>query len=219
MKTTFQHIVHDIPKLVRVDTENGRLYQTPSGRAYPSVTSVLGILGKQHIMEWRKRVGEEEANRISGRATRRGTAVHSLCESYLRNEEVEPGPFDLETFRSLRPLSDRINNIHCLETQLYSNYLQVAGTADCIAEFDGKRSVIDFKTSTRVKSRDDIHGYFMQAAAYAVMFEELTKIPVGRLVVLMAVDDEDSLVFVEKRDEWIDRFIQVREDYSKLYQR
>lgn len=219
MKTTFQHIVHDIPKLVRVDTENGRLYQTPSGRAYPSVTSVLGILGKQHIMEWRKRVGEEEANRISGRATRRGTAVHSLCESYLRNEEVEPGPFDLDTFRSLQPLLDRIDNIHCLETQLYSNYLQVAGTVDCIAEFDGKMSVIDFKTSTRVKSRDDIHGYFMQAAAYAVMFEELTKIPVGRLVVLMAVDDEDSLVFIEKRDEWIGEFIKIREDYSKLNNR
>lgn len=219
MKTTFQHIVHDIPKLVRVDTENGRLYQTPSGRAYPSVTSVLSILGKREIMEWRKRVGEEEANRISGRATRRGTVVHSLCESYLLNEEVEPGPFDLDTFRSLQPLLDRINNIHCLETQLYSNYLQVAGTVDCIAEFDGKMSVIDFKTSTRVKSRDDIHGYFMQTAAYAVMFEELTKIPVGRLVVLMAVDNEDSLVFIEKRDNWIGKFIQVREDYSKIHNR
>ena len=219
MKTTFHHIVHDIPKLVRVDTENGRLYQTPSGRAYPSVTSVLSILGKREIMEWRKRVGEEEANRISGRAKSRGTAVHSLCESYLRNEKVEPGPFDLDTFRSLQPLLDRIDNIHCLETQLYSNYLQVAGTVDCIAEFDGKTSVIDFKTSTRVKSRDDIHGYFMQTSAYAVMFEELTKIPVGRLVILMSVDNEDPLVFVEKRDDWIDQFIKIREDYSKLYQR
>lgn len=219
MKTTFHHIVHDIPKLVRVDTENGRLYQTPSGRAYPSVTSVLSILGKREIMEWRKRVGEEEANRVSGRAKSRGTAVHSLCESYLRNEKVEPGPFDLDTFRSLQPLLDRIDNIHCLETQLYSNYLQVAGTVDCIAEFDGKTSVIDFKTSTRVKSRDDIHGYFMQTSAYAVMFEELTKIPVGRLVILMSVDNEDPLVFVEKRDDWIDQFIKIREDYSKLNNR
>ena len=219
MKTTFHHIVHDIPKLFRVDTENGRLYQTPSGRAYPSVTSVLSILGKREIMEWRKRVGEEEANRVSGRAKSRGTAVHSLCESYLRNEKVEPGPFDLDTFRSLQPLLDRIDNIHCLETQLYSNYLQVAGTVDCIAEFDGKTSVIDFKTSTRVKSRDDIHGYFMQTSAYAVMFEELTKIPVGRLVILMSVDNEDPLVFVEKRDEWIGEFIKIREDYSKLNNR
>lgn len=170
-------------------------------------------------MEWRKRVGEEEANRVSGRAKSRGTAVHSLCESYLRNEKVEPGPFDLDTFRSLQPLLDRIDNIHCLETQLYSNYLQVAGTVDCIAEFDGKTSVIDFKTSTRVKSRDDIHGYFMQTSAYAVMFEELTKIPVGRLVILMSVDNEDPLVFVEKRDDWIDQFIKIREDYSKLNNR
>lgn len=219
MKTTFQHIKHDFPKLSRIDGKDARLYQTSSGRAYPSVTSVLSIIGKREIMEWRERVGEEEANRISGRAARRGTAVHSLCESYLLNEKTEPGPFDLETFKSLKPLLDRIDNIHCLETQLFSDYLQVAGTVDCVAEFDGKMSIIDFKTSRRVKSRDEIHGYFMQTAAYAVMFEELTKIPVGRLVILMAVDDESPLVFIEKRNDWIQQFIQVREDYSKLMNR
>lgn len=219
MKTTFQHIKHDIDKLVRVDSPNGRVYQTPSGKSYPSVTSVLGILGKKEIMEWRARVGEEEANRVSARAARRGTAVHTLCENYLLNKEVEPGPFDLETFNSIRPFLDRINNIHCLETQLYSDYLQVAGTVDCIAEFDGKTSIIDFKTSKRIKTRDDIHGYFMQTSAYAVMFEERTGIPVGKLVIIMSVDDEKPLLFVEKRDDWIHRFIELRQDYSKLYNR
>ena len=217
MKIAFQHIHHDIPKLVRVDSPEGRKYQTPSGKSYPSVTSIVGLLGKAGIAEWRARVGEEEANRISARAARRGTHIHSLCEGYLRNEEVKPGLFDLETFDSIKPLLNRINNIHCLETQLYSDYLQVAGTVDCIAEFDGKMSVIDFKTSGRVKSRDDIHSYFMQTAAYAVMFEELTQIPVDRLVVIMAVDDEGSFLFIEKRDDWIDKFIEVRKDYSKLY--
>lgn len=219
MKTTFQHIKHDIDKLVRVDSPNGRIYQTPTGKSYPSVTSVLGILGKKEIMEWRARVGEEEANRVSARAARRGTAVHTLCENYLLNKEVEPGPFDLETFNSIRPFLDRINNIHCLETQLYSDYLQVAGTVDCIAEFDGKTSIIDFKTSKRIKTRDDIHGYFMQTSAYAVMFEERTGIPVGKLVIIMTVDDEKPLLFVEKRDDWIHRFIELRQDYSKLYNR
>lgn len=219
MKTTFQHIKHDIDKLVRVDSPNGRIYQTPTGKSYPSVTSVLGILGKKEIMEWRARVGEEEANRVSARAARRGTAVHTLCENYLLNKEVEPGPFDLETFNSIRPFLDRINNIHCLETQLYSDYLQVAGTVDCIAEFDGKTSIIDFKTSKRIKTRDDIHGYFMQTSAYAVMFEERTGIPVGKLVIIMSVDDEKPLLFVEKRDDWIHRFIELRQDYSKLYNR
>jgi hypothetical protein len=217
MKTQFQHIKHDIGKLVRIDTPDGRRYQTPSGRAYPSVTSVLGILGKAEILAWRARVGEEEANKVSARAARRGTAIHSLCEDYLLNKEVNVGPFDLETFKSIQPFLNRINNIHCLETQLYSDYLQTAGTVDCIAEFDGKMSIIDFKTSKRIKTRDDIYGYFMQTAAYAVMFEERTGIPVGKLVIIMSVDDENPLLFIEKRDDWIHRFIELRQDYSKLY--
>jgi genome maintenance exonuclease 1 len=216
MKTTFHHIHHEIDKLTRIDSPGGRLYQTPTGRSYPSVTSVLGILGKAEILEWRKRVGEDEANRISSRAARRGTAIHTLCEHYLLNENVNPGPFDLDTFKSLKPYLDNINNIHCLETQLYSDFLQVAGTVDCIAEYEGKLSIIDFKTSKRVKSRDDIHGYFMQTAAYAVMFEERTGIPVGKLVIIMSVDDDKPLIFKEKRDDWINRFIELREDYSKL---
>jgi genome maintenance exonuclease 1 len=140
-----------------------------------------------------------------------------LCENYLLNKEVNPGPFDVDTFKSIQPLLDRIDNIHCLETQLYSDHLQVAGTVDCIAEFDGRMSVIDFKTSKRIKSRDDIHSYFMQTSAYAVMFEERTGIVVDRLAILMSVDDEQPLLFIEKRDEWVDRFIEVRKDYSKMY--
>jgi len=213
----FNHIQHDIPKLVRVDSPEGRKYQTPSGKSYPSVTSVVGLLGKEAIREWRARVGEEEANRVSARAARRGTTIHSLCENYLLNKEVKPGLFDVETFDSIKPLLNRINNIHCLETQLFSDHLQVAGTVDCIAEFDGRVSVIDFKTSSRIKSREDIPGYFMQTSAYAVMFEELTRIPVDRLVVIMSVDDEAPLLFIEKRDDWIGQFIELRNDYSKLY--
>lgn len=215
MKTKFQHIAHDIPNLVRVDTENGRLYQTPSGRAYPSVTAVTGLLGKEDIIEWRKRVGEEQANRISTRAAKRGTAVHKLCESYLLNEAPEVSIFDIESFNSLVPELDKINNIHCLETKLYSDYLQVAGTVDCIAEYEGKLSVIDFKTSGREKQRDEIHNYFMQTAAYAVMFEERTGIPVSRLVILMSVDDHGVTIFNEKRDAWISQFINLREEYRK----
>ena len=213
----FNHIQHDIPKLVRVDSPEGRKYQTPSGKSYPSVTSVVGLLGKEAIREWRARVGEEEANRVSARAARRGTTIHSLCENYLLNKEVKPGLFDVETFDSIKPLLNRINNIHCLETQLFSDHLQVAGTVDCIAEFDGRVSVIDFKTSRRIKSREDIPGYFMQTSAYAVMFEELTRIPVDRLVIIMSVDDEAPLLFIEKRDDWIGQFIELRNDYSKLH--
>ena len=211
----FEHIHHDIPKLERSTAPDGsRVYSTPSGRAYPSVTTVTGLLKKAEILEWRKRVGEEEANRISRTAAARGTRVHTLCESYLRNESVAPGIFDVETFNSIKPLLNEINYVRCLETPLYSDYLESAGTVDCIADFRGKRSVIDFKTSKRVKSRDNIHDYFIQTSAYAVAFEERTRLPVSQLVIIMAVDNEDPLVFVEKRDDWIDGYLELRRQYK-----
>lgn len=209
------HIHHDLQRLQRVETPDGRLYQTPSGKRYPSVTTITGLLSKQSIIEWRKRVGEEEANRISTKAAKRGTKIHSLCESYLNNESVEPDFFHKEMWDTIVPELRKINNVHCLETPLYSDHLQVAGTVDCIAEYEGKLAVIDFKTSKRIKSRDDIHGYFMQCSAYAVAFEERTGIPVGKLVVIMGVDDEQALVFKERRDDWIEQFKDLRLQYKQ----
>ena len=211
----FNHIHHEYPKLARTTVDGARLYETPSGRAYPSVTTVTGLLKKQFIKEWRERVGEAEANKISTKASGRGTRVHSLCEDYLSNLEVTPNYLDHELWQGITPLLDRINNIHALETKLYSDHLEVAGTVDCIAEFDGKLSVIDFKTSSRVKSHDDIHDYYMQCSAYAVAFEERTNLPVSQLLIVMAVDDQDPLLFFEKRNNWIDKFKQLREDYRK----
>lgn len=211
------HIRYDIPLLERETSPDGtRVYKTPSGNAYPSVTTVTGLHSIKSIMEWRKRVGNEEANRISSRAAKRGTAIHKLCEDYLNNEFVEPQLFDVPMWNSLVPLLDRIDNVRCLETPLYSDHLQVAGTVDCIAEFDGKVSVIDFKTSKRVKSREEISNYFMQCAAYAVAFEERTGVPVSRLVILMGIDDEPPALFVEKRDDWIGPFIALRAEYRRL---
>lgn len=209
-------IEHDFKPLKRIDGPNGRVYETAIGKRYPSVTSVTGLLGKQSILEWRKRVGEEEANRISTRASNRGTAIHTLCEEYLKGITPEPNIFDVDMFNSIKPHLDKIDNIHALESKLYSDFLQVAGTVDCIAEYDGQLAVIDFKTSGRIKSKEDIPGYFIQTAAYAVAFEELTKIPVSRLVIIMGVDNEKPIIFKEKRDSWIGQFMQLREDFSKL---
>jgi genome maintenance exonuclease 1 len=208
---TFIH--HDFSKLKRIDSPSGRLYETPSGKSYPSVTTVTGLHTAKSIAEWRRRVGNEEANRISARASSRGTRIHKLCEDYLRLGEASPDIFDAEMFGSIRELLDSIDNIHCLETPLWSDHLQVAGTVDCIAEYEGKLSVIDFKTSARIKDKKDIHNYFMQTSAYAVMFEELTGIPIGRLVILIGVDSENAQVFVEKRDNWVDGFISLRQEY------
>lgn len=210
----FNHIYYDIPKLERKTSADGsRVYETPSGRAYPSVTTVTGLHNKQAILDWRKRVGAEEANRISTKAAKRGTRIHTLCESYLNNESVEPNLFDTETFKAIKPYLNNIQDVHCLETPLYSDHLEVAGTVDCIAKYNGKMSVIDFKTSTRKKSRDDIHNYFMQCSAYAVAFEERTGVPVGKIVIIMAVDDDDTIIFEENRDDWINGFIGLRADY------
>ena len=210
-------IDHDFAKLERDTAPDGtRVYRTPSGKSYPSVTTVTGLHTAKGIAEWRRRVGEEEANRISGRASARGTRIHQLCEDYLRSGEAVPDMFDQEMFGSIRFLLDQIDNIHCLETPLWSDFLQVAGTVDCIGEFQGKLSVIDFKTSSKPKDRDDIHNYFMQCAAYSVAFEERTGIPIGRLVIIMAVDGDDPRWFIEKRDNWIGGFRKLRMDYKQL---
>jgi hypothetical protein len=207
------------PSVVEIDTVtvNGkRYYATPEGNRYPSITTVLSVLSKQSIMEWRKRVGEEEANRISTQAARRGTKVHSMCEDYLNNElDLKKFlPADKQTFLSLKPLLDeKISNIHAQEIALWSDYLKVAGRCDCIAEWDGKLSVIDFKTSRKLKKKEYISSYFQQASAYAVMYEERTGIPISQIVILIAVDDEEPQVFIEKRDNYIWKCVETISRY------
>lgn len=212
----FTHIPHEFPKLKRTTSPDGtRVYETPSGRAYPSVTTVSGLLKKKAILEWRKRVGEKEANEISKKAANRGTRIHTLCEKYLSNDEITSGYFDQDMWSSIKPELNRIDNIHALEQALYSDHLEVAGTVDCVAEYEGKLSIIDFKTSKKLKERNDIHDYFIQCSAYAVAFEEMTKIPVPRIVIIMAVEDNEPLIFKEKRDDWIGAFKDLREEYRK----
>jgi CRISPR/Cas system-associated exonuclease Cas4 (RecB family) len=205
----FNHIECEIPDLVKVTGKDGkRYYTTPDGDRFPSVTTVIGAASskKQIILDWRKRVGEEEANRITRVSSGRGTGLHKLCERYLGNEQtIGKGimPDALEMFRSIQPFINRINNIHALEKALWSKQLKLAGTTDCIAEFDGVLSVIDFKNSRRIKDIEDIEDYFFQCAAYALMFEERTGLTVDQLVVIMAVENEKSLLFVQKTEDYI----------------
>lgn len=209
-------INHDFGQIRRIDSPAGRVYATPSGAAYPSVTAITGQLDADVFAAWRARVGEEEANRVSSRAAKRGTAIHSLCEEYLKGNNPTPSIFDQQMFKTMVPHLERIDNIHALETKLWSDHLQIAGTVDLIAEYDGRLSIIDFKTSKRFKKKEDIPAYFIQTAAYAVAFEERTGIPVSRLVIIMGVDDADALVYMDRRDNWIKQFIDLREQYRKL---
>ena len=203
-----------------MNTENyngKRHYVTPEGKLYPSITTVLGELSKAAIQAWRKRVGEEEANKISGKASRRGTSVHSVCESYIKNEE---GFLDKETyniielFKTIEPFFERINNVHGVELALYSDHFGIAGRTDLIAEFDGTLSIIDYKTSYKKMKKEWCESYFAQGAFYGVAYEELTKIPVPQVVIIMAVENDTPQLFVEKRDDWIDKIWEAK----KLYQ-
>ena len=210
-------IYHDFPKLERVDGPDGRVYNTPSGKIYPSITRVTGMLTEVAISDWRKRVGNEEANRVSTKASNRGTRIHTLCEDFLKGDPVEPGMFDLELWNSMKPYVDKIDNIHALESKLYSDKLQVAGTVDCIGEYEGVLNIIDFKTSGKPKDINSIVHYFLQATAYSVMFEELTGITVPDITILIGVDHDKPQVFQEKRSSFIHRLVDTRQQFKKIY--
>jgi genome maintenance exonuclease 1 len=222
-RKTFKHVVleSNIEQLEQVNTDNGRFYKSANGMLYPSVTTVTGLMNAKHIQEWRRRVGNEEANKISAQAARRGTKIHQLCEDYINGSDIDLSKytiFDIDNFKRLQLVIDRyIDNIRLQEVRLYSDFLKMAGTVDCIAEFDGKLSVIDFKTARKLKEKEHILNYFCQATAYAIMYEERTGTPVSRIVILISVDDEEPQIFVDKRDRYVTDLIRVRNEYTAIH--
>jgi genome maintenance exonuclease 1 len=191
-------------------TESGRTYKTPGGKSYPSITTVLSNYNKKAIYEWRQRVGEQEANRISRAASGRGTKLHNAVEKYLLNEMSDMKmqtmmPDTKELFLKVKPfLDNHIGDIYGIEQPLYSDKLRVAGRCDCIAEWEGELSIVDWKTSTRVKEKEYIQNYFMQCSAYAEMFEERTGKPIKQIVVAIAVEDTNTpLIFIENKSDYL----------------
>ncbi len=197
--------------------ENGvRTYMTPFKNIYPSITTVMSWHSSKGIADWRARVGEKEANKISKQATKKGTALHNLCENYiLNNLELGEANFEvIDMFKIIKKILDKhLDNIYCVEKRLYSDFIGVAGTTDCIAEFDGIPSIIDFKTSRRMKKRENISHYFMQTSGYAVMFEELTRIPIPQVVIIMVSEGEVE-VFKAKRNDYVYDMIELVKQYK-----
>lgn len=214
----FKHEHVELHEMNATTTPTGRKYRTPDGVDLPSITTVLSILSRDSIAKWRKRVGEEEANRISYRASTRGTAVHEIIEKYIDNEEnFRDGytPDIISSFLDLKPILDsRIGKVYAQEAPLYSTHLGVAGRVDCVAEFDGKLSIIDFKTSRKPKQAKWINNYFMQESAYAIMWEERTGIPITQLVTIISVDGHAPQVFIEHRDNWVRPLIDTISQYN-----
>ena len=202
----FRHDKVDIgyKDLTAETTDTGRTYNAPNGKSYPSVTTVLSILTEDAIRAWRNRVGEETADIVSGKASRRGTKVHSILEKYLNNEDTSDFlPHVQQSLKNLKPILDEgIGNIFGLEVALYSDHLEIAGRCDCIAQWNGVPSIIDFKTSRYIKKKEKISNYFAQGAAYAIMWEERTGMVIPNVVVIMDVDHEKPVVFVEHRDNY-----------------
>ena len=215
----FNHIKHDFPSLLQENVDGTRYYVTPNGERYPSVTTVLADYSKKGIDAWRKRVGEVQANRVSLQATTRGTSVHSVIEKYLKNEDtssVEMLPNVKTLFVRMKEELNKLDNIHCLENKLYSHELKLAGTVDCIAEYNGVLSVIDFKTSKRLKKKDQVGNYFMQGAAYCTMFTEMTGIPISQVIILIGVDEMNfSQVLKVNPDDYIDELKSYISKYNE----
>ena len=204
--------------MTRVSEDGKRYYQTPEGQKYPSVTTVTGLLSKDHIKLWRKRVGEETANKITKQATTRGTRMHNIFEQYLRAEE--PVFFDniMESsmFEAVQPALDEIIPI-ALEAGMYSDSLEMAGQVDCVGVWGDELAIIDFKTSSKPKEEYMADGWFHQMTAYAIMVEELTGEVIDTIVAVVGVDGGYCQVFEADPREYVDKLYGLRNQYRTLY--
>lgn len=191
----------EFPELETVELDGKRHYITPSGNYYPSITTVLSLQSKAGIDRWKKRIGEKEAEKQSYQASVRGTYMHYIIEDYLKNDynplKYSEHPLSQFLFGICKQDINRINNIHAQEIPLYSDKLKIAGRCDCIAEFDGILSIIDFKTSKKEKEEKYILNYFVQESAYAAMYYELTGIPIKQIVTIISTECGSSQVFVK----------------------
>lgn len=193
----------------RISIKDTRHYQTPNGD-YPSITSVISKSEDLSWLEgWKATIGEDEANRITATSSGRGTNLHTMCEDYLNNKPLSVKAYDAkEMFVSIKPILNRISNIHFLEACLYSDILKVAGTVDAIAEFDGVLSVIDFKNSRRIKTEDKIQNYFIQETFYSLAYYELSGIKIPQIVTIIAVEDDKPQVFIKQIKPYIKPLIE-----------
>lgn len=204
-------------EMVATTVDGERLYPVGDNKFYPSITTITSYRKRQSIIEWRKRVGEQEANKISSQAASVGTSFHSMAEDYLNNE------LNLEKFKDkymakvlfiqAKPILNRINNIHFQEAPLFSHEYEIAGRVDCIAEFDGKLSVIDFKTSSKEKKEEWIENYFVQETGYVKMYEERSGIKVDQIVTIIACQSGEPQIFIKNPDDYVPLLV----DYIKEY--
>ena len=207
-----------LPKTKGKRIDGFRFYDI-NGKNYPSITTVLGIRKSEALKGWREKIGENVANWEMGRAARRGKSFHTLVEQYLKGEtpsirDVLP----LGLFKLLKPYIDQIDNIHLLEAIMYSPKLTVAGQVDCVAEYNGKLSVIDFKTANKERQEDWIDNYFLQTTAYAHMYEETFGTPIEQIVILIASEDGSVQTFIKNKADYEEELGKSIQNFYKYFE-
>ena len=214
--------LNELPPLKAKNVNGKRFYEhLETKEAYPSITSVLSIRDKKGLHEWRQRVGEEVANHVMIQAANRGTAVHNMVEDYLNNVDLEQVDkykkqfLPRMMFNVLKPELSKINNIRLQEAQMFSSDYTVAGRVDCIAEYDGVLSIVDFKTSTKEKNESWIENYFIQGSAYAEMFKEHFGEEVTQVVILIVTEEGTTQVFKKNKVDYLPKLKQAVEDFYK----
>ena len=214
----FNHTPVDLPPVKARNSDGVRLYETPEGNKYPSITTVLSIRNKKGLHEWRKRVGNEVANYVARTAAARGTKVHHMCEDYLNNvytnypSKWEKHKKDFLPYCLFNQLKEQalcnIDGIYAQEAGLYSDKYKVAGRVDCIARYNGTPSIIDFKTSSRERTDDWNENYYIQGSAYAEMFGERTGIEISQVVILVVTEDGTVQEFIKDKHNYLDALVE-----------
>ena len=215
----YNHEPVELQPITATNQDGVRLYKTPEGNKYPSITTVLSVRSKKGIAEWRKRVGNDVANHISRTAANRGTKVHHMCEDYLNNQNIDHHKQHFLPYCLFSELRDNaltyIDNIYAQEAGLYSDKYKVAGRVDCIAEFDGVLSIIDFKTSTNPRKDEYNESYYIQTAAYAEMFEERTGIEINQICILVVTQDGEVQEFVKDKKEYLPLLVETIAEWEE----
>ena len=221
----FNHLNVELPPISATTTDGVRLYETPEGNKYPSITTILSVRNKSGLVEWRKRVGDKVANHVMHKAAARGTAVHHMCEDYLNNMSTnfpskwEKHKKDFLPYCIFTQLQEKvlcnIDNIYAQEAGLYSDKYKVAGRVDCIAEYNGVLSIIDFKTSTKERNEEWNENYHIQCSAYAEMYEERTGTEIEQIVILCVTEDGTVQEFVKDKYDYLDAITETAAEWNK----
>ena len=217
----FNHKQVTLPTLKTETINRKRFYVTPEGNKYPSITTVLSSRKKAGLWEWRNRVGNDVANYVARTSAARGTAVHHMCEDYLNNDldkfkEHKKNFLPWCLFTQLQKFLDNyVNEIYAQECGLYSDKYKVAGRVDCIAEYKNTLSIIDFKTSSKERTDDWNENYYIQASAYAEMFEERTELNTKQIVILVVTEDGSVQEFVKNKHDYLPMLEESINTWSK----